>query len=79
MQKGMIIVYEFGHAPGRAPYKALGIVQDVRGAGQGNEIALVKPVYWTNGSPLTKWVYPGALKFVALNAELPPEIEKASA
>lgn len=81
MQKGMLIVYEFGHAPGRAPLKALGEVIDVRAAGTSNEIALIKPVFWTVGSPLEKWVYPGALKFVSLNteAEVSPEIEKASA
>jgi len=79
MQKGLLIVYEFGHCPGRAPLKALGIVEEVRGQGTANEIALVKPVYWTQGSPLSKWVYPGALKYVALNAPVPQEIEKASA
>jgi hypothetical protein len=80
MQKGTLVVYEYGHTPGYAPYRALAIIDDVRAEGTQNEIVLVKPVFWTQGSPLSKWLWPGSKHIVAvLNAPVPKEIEKASA
>ena len=69
MRQGMIVVFEFGHCLDRMPLKALGVVDDVR-IGKGVEEIHIKPVFWTQGSPLSKWLQPGHV-IAVLNAEAP--------
>lgn len=63
---GMIVVFKYGGTWDRAPLKALGIVDAVE-CHKGQERWHVKPVFWTVGSPLSKWVDPTSV-FV-LNAD----------
>jgi len=66
--QGYIVVFPYGGTLDRLPLKGLGVVDDVRCV-RGVEEWHVKPVCWSQGSPLPKWVTAGSV--VVLNAETP--------
>jgi hypothetical protein len=64
--EGYIVVFEYGQAWDRSPLKGLGVVDETR-CHKGQEYWHVKPVFWSQGSPLPRWVEAGSV--AVLNAE----------
>jgi hypothetical protein len=65
---GLIVVFEYGRTADRSALKGLGLVDEVQ-CYKGQEQWHIKPLYWTQGSPLPKWVDAGSV--AVLNAEAP--------
>jgi hypothetical protein len=66
--EGFIVVFEYGQTWDRSALKGLGVMDQTR-CYKGRQEWHIKPVFWTQGSPLSKWVDAGSV--AVLNAETP--------
>lgn len=64
----IVVIFHYGATWDRMPLKGLGVVDAIR-CFKGRDYWHIKPVFWTRGSPLPRWVEAGSVPI--LNAEVP--------
>lgn len=62
----LIVVFKYGGTWDRQPLEGLGVVDETQ-CHKGQEYWHVKPVFWSQGRPLPKWVAAGSV--TVLNAD----------